>query len=83
MGETYYVYVLRSEVNKHLYVGMSANIFRRIESHNKGRVFSTKGHRPWKLVYSEKIGNRIEARKREKYLKSGFGKEFLKSIIPA
>ncbi len=61
---------------------MSKDIIKRIKEHNSGYVFSTKGYRPWSLVYSEEVNNRIEARKREKYLKSGFGKELLKSIIP-
>jgi putative endonuclease len=83
MDKTYYVYALKSEVDKRLYVGMSADIVKRFEYHNKGKVFSTKRYKPWILVYSEKVGSRIEARKREKYLKSGCGKEFIKKHIPA
>jgi len=82
MCDIYHVYVLQSKVDKRLYVGMSADISKRLTSHNNGQVFSTKGYRPWVLVRSETIGNRIDARKREKYLKSGCGKEFLKNIIP-
>jgi putative endonuclease len=77
----YFVYVIQSQVDGRIYVGLSASIENRIRDHNSGRVFSTKGYRPWMLVYYEKAGSRIEARKREKYLKSGCGKEFLKSII--
>ena len=65
-----------------IYVGLSADIQRRLSEHNRGYVFSTKGYRPWKLIYEEKVENRIKARIREKYLKSGIGKEFLKSISP-
>jgi putative endonuclease len=77
----YFVYVIESQVDRRIYVGLSSNVENRIKDHNFGRVFSTKGYRPWTLVYYEKVGRRIEARKREKYLKSGCGKEFLKSII--
>ena len=77
----YFVYVIKSRVGKRMYVGLSSNVENRLKDHNFGRVFSTKGYRPWKLVYIEKIGSRIEARKREEYFKSGCGKEFLKSII--
>jgi putative endonuclease len=77
----YNIYTIQSQVDKRLYVGISENILKRVKEHNSGQVFSTKGYRPWILVYTENIGSRIEARKREKYLKSGCGKEFLKSII--
>lgn len=80
---TYYVYVIQAEQTGRLYVGMSSNVVKRIREHNLGRVFSTKGYLPWKLVHMEECGtNRADARKREKYLKSGVGKEFLKENIP-
>jgi putative endonuclease len=53
---------------------------RRIQEHNSGKGRSTKLYAPFRLIYSEKVGIRVEARKREKYLKSGIGKEFLKKI---
>ncbi|PJA36844.1 MAG: endonuclease, partial [Candidatus Zambryskibacteria bacterium CG_4_9_14_3_um_filter_42_9] len=63
------------------YVGFSKFIDRRLKEHNSGYIFSTKGYRPWKLLYSEIVNNRNGARFREKYLKSGIGKEFLKNIV--
>jgi len=78
----YKVYVIQSKADRRLYVGLTQNIERRVSEHNSGLVFSTKGYRPWGVVYSEEAKDRIEARKREKYLKSGCGKEFLKSFIP-
>ena len=77
----YSIYVLQSEKDNRLYVGMSSNIARRFQEHNLGYVFSTKGYLPWKLVYQEFIGTRVHAREREKYLKSGSGKEFLKKML--
>ncbi len=76
----YYVYAIKSEKDGRIYVGLSYNLERRIFEHNAGYVFSTKGYRPWKLIYKEKVKDRKEARKREKYFKSGCGKELLKSI---
>jgi putative endonuclease len=73
-----YVYVIRSELNGSFYVGLTVDISLRIWQHNRGMTKSTKGFRPWKLVFSETFLTRIEARKREKYLKSGIGKEFIK-----
>lgn len=76
----YYVYALKSQIDGRIYVGFTSHIQRRITEHNSGYVFSTKGYRPWKLIYQECVNSRIEARVREKYLKSGIGKELLKSI---
>lgn len=60
---------------------MSENVEKRIVQHNKGMTISTRFYRPWELVYIEECENRIEARKREKYLKGGSGKEFIKNWL--
>ncbi len=57
---------------------MSKDINARIDRHNKGYERTTKPYIPFKLIYKEECINRIEARKREKYWKSGCGKEQLK-----
>ena len=77
----YWIYAISSEKTRRIYVGMSKDVTKRVREHNLGRVFSTKGYRPWRLIYKEKCGiNRGDTRKKEKYLKSGVGKEFLKQI---
>ena len=76
----YYVYAIISHKDNRMYVGMSHDPERRLHEHNSGRVFSTKGFRPWVLVFFEDCGaDRVRARQREKYWKSGSGKEKLKS----
>ena len=75
----FFVYVLRSEINGYFYVGMSQNVYERIAEHNRGKTKSTKAYKPWTLFFFETFPTRIEARKREVYLKSGIGKEFIKS----
>jgi putative endonuclease len=77
---TMFVYVIRSEVDGRFYVGMTENLERRLNEHNSGKTKSTKGYRPWILVHSEVHPDRITARKREKYLKSGVGKEYIKLL---
>jgi len=66
---------------KYIYVGMTFNFKERFERHNTGRERATRSYRPFKLVYKENHKDRPTARIREKYLKSGIGKEFLKSLI--
>jgi putative endonuclease len=78
----FFVYAIMSEKDGRIYVGMCSNVEVRLKEHNSGKTKSTKGFRSWKLIYKEEAVNRIEARKREIYLKSGIGKEFLKSLVP-
>ncbi|OGU27009.1 MAG: endonuclease [Ignavibacteria bacterium GWA2_35_9] len=77
----YFVYAIVSQNRNYIYVGLTNNLIRRLEEHNKGYNKTTKAYKPFKLIYSEKFSERIEARKVEKYLKSGSGKEFLKSLL--
>jgi len=76
----YTVYAIKSLIDSRIYVGLTENLERRLEEHNQGRTRSTKGYRPWKLIYKEEVETRISARKLEKYYKSGCGKEILKKI---
>ena len=78
----YFVYVLKSEVDGRLYKGMTDDIERRLKEHNAGKTKSTRGFRPWKLVYKESFETLDLAREREKYFKTGEGREFLKRLHP-
>ena len=77
----YFVYVLQSEVDGRLYKGQTFNIENRLKEHNSGKTKSTKGFTPWKLIYFEEFASREEAVFREKYFKTGSGREFLKKMI--
>jgi putative endonuclease len=76
----YFVYILKSESYNRSYIGISENLVRRLKEHNSGKTKSTKFYRPWKLFYSESFEDRIKAREREKYLKSGIGREYIKQM---
>jgi putative endonuclease len=77
----FYVYVIKSQVDGRLYKGLTQNIENRIRLHNKGKTKSTKPFRPWKLVYYESFNSREHAREREKFFKTGRGRDFIKKII--
>ena len=64
------VYVLESETFKRTYTGMTNDLERLIKEHNNGKTKSTRFYRPWKLLFIESFPTRLEAREREKYLKS-------------
>jgi predicted GIY-YIG superfamily endonuclease len=76
------VYAIKSEMNGEIYVGMAKDADLRLKEHNRGKNRYTKGLRPWKTLYRELQPDWEAACKREKYLKSGIGKEFLKSLVP-
>ncbi|MFN0117214.1 MAG: GIY-YIG nuclease family protein [Elusimicrobiota bacterium] len=61
------VYVIRSMTTGQIYVGLTANLQKRLFRHNAGHNISTKLKKPWKLVFSETYPNRFEARRREKF----------------
>ena len=75
------VYAIRSLVRNYVYVGMTKDLERRLSEHNNGENRSTKAYRPFVLIYLENFPDRKSAREKEKYLKSGIGKEFLKSLL--
>ena len=76
------MYAIQSLVNGDIYVGISKDVERRIKEHNLGKSKYTKGLKPWKEIYREQQADWAAAREREKKLKSGIGKEFLKSLVP-
>jgi putative endonuclease len=76
------VYAIISEVNGVIYVGITKDIAKRLKEHNAGKSFYTKRYKPWKLLFTELQPDRLAARKREIYLKSGIEKEFLRSLVP-
>jgi putative endonuclease len=80
-AQTYFVYVISSEVVHKFYVGMSADPLTRLKQHNAGHSQFTKSYRPWKLVYSELAGTIEEARKLEKYYKTGAGRTRIKKLL--
>ena len=77
----FYVYAINSLTRNYIYVGISSDPDRRFDEHNRGKERTTRPYRPFKRILLEQYESRIEARKREKYLKSGAGKEFLKTLI--
>ncbi len=73
----YYVYAISSKRRKYIYVGLSDDWMKRIQKHNDGKERTPRAYRPFNALLVEKYPSRVLARKREKYLKSGVGKEFL------
>lgn len=77
----YYTYVLKSKKDLKLYIGWTDDLRNRVKMHNGGRVTATKSRTPLKLVYYEACLSKKSAVAREKQLKTGFGRKFLKFRI--
>ena len=78
----YYLYVIKSLKDKGIYIGITDNIEKRLDEHNKGKTKSTKSRIPFILVYYEAYKNKADCRRRELALKkSGQQREVLKERI--
>jgi len=77
----YYTNVLRSLKDKKLYTGFTNDLERRLKQHQNGLCESTKNRVPFELIFYEEFENRSEAIMREKFFKTGKGREFLKNVI--
>jgi len=77
----YYTYVVQSQKSKYWHTGSTNDLRKRFNQHNKGKSGWTKDGIPWDLLCYEACLNEEDARSREKYLKSGMGKRYLKNRL--
>ena len=77
----FYVYVLRSLKNGRHYTGSTNNLERRLIEHNSGQTKYTSQAGPFELIYKETYNTKLEASRRERFLKTGRGRELLKEIL--
>ncbi|MDP2790030.1 MAG: GIY-YIG nuclease family protein [bacterium] len=76
----HYIYILQLS-NKQLYCGMTLDLKRRLAEHKKGKSPFTKNRLPVKLIFYEAFNNKLDAEKRERYLKSSKGKYTLRAML--
>ncbi len=77
----YYVYILQSQKDKSFYIGYTVDLIKRFNQHNNGESQATKPFRPYKLIFYEAFIDRIDAKHREVYLKSGWGFRSIKKML--
>ncbi len=77
----YYIYILKSLKDNQFYTGYTSDLKTRLSEHNNGEVISTKNRSPLKLVYFEGCLNQQDATHREKYLKTSWGKRYIKERL--
>jgi putative endonuclease len=77
----HYTYVILSMKDGKWYTGSTNDLRKRFNMHNAGRIPSTRGREPFRLIYYEACIDARDAHAREKYLKSGMGKKFLRNRL--
>ena len=77
----FYTYVLQSKIDNKWYTGVTNDLRERFNEHNSNLLGYTKGRGPFGVVYYEACLNQYDAKAREKYLKSGMGKRYLKNRL--
>jgi putative endonuclease len=77
----FYVYVLRSEKTGRRYIGSCKNIEARFHQHNTRQSKATRHGVPWRLLRTEEFATRAQAMRRERYYKSGTGREELERLL--
>ena len=77
----YYVYILRSQKDGRLYIGYTGDLKARLEKHNSGGNKSTSNRRPLNLIHHEAFSSEQDARTRERFLKTGHGREEIKILL--
>lgn len=77
----YHAYILQSLKDKKTYTGFSKDVIGRLKAHNSGGIKATKSRRPLKILYTEECETLKDAKKRERYWKSGAGRRKLKKFF--
>ncbi|MEI2750648.1 MAG: GIY-YIG nuclease family protein [Ferruginibacter sp.] len=76
------IYILYSKAYNKTYIGFTSNLLQRFKSHNSiGKKGWTIKYRPWVVIYTEFYDDKISAMKKEKFLKSGVGRKWLRDKL--
>lgn len=81
--ELYYIYIIENLADLSWYIGFSIDVPRRIDEHNLhiGGEYTGKKQGKWRLIYIEGYASKLDALGREKYLKSGAGRTYIKKQL--
>jgi putative endonuclease len=77
----YFTYILQSKIDGKFYTGYTSDLEKRVYEHNSGKVYSTKKRIPFELIYFEFCRNINDALHREKYLKTTYGKRYIRNRL--
>ena len=77
----YYTYLLQSSRTKKWYTGYTKDLRNRFKEHQDDESNYTKGRGPFMLIYYEACLSELDAKARERYLKSGMGRRYLRNRL--
>ena len=77
----FYIYIIQNKKDGRWYTGFTNDLRKRFNEHNNNKVVSTNNKCPFELIYYEACFNKYDALAREKYLKTGMGKRYLKNRL--
>ena len=77
----WYVYILLSKKDNNIYIGLTNDLKCRIKTHNDRKVASTQFRIPFELLYYEAHHNKYDAAKREKFLQTCWGRNWIKKTL--
>ncbi len=77
----HYTYLIRSVKSGKWYIGITSDLRKRFHQHQNNESTYTKGRGPFELIYYEACQNRLDAESRERYLKSGMGRRYIKNRL--
>ena len=77
----WYTYIIQSKKDGRWYTGCTDDLRKRFKRHNEGLIPSTKGRGPFGIIYYEACLGKDDAFARERYLKSGMGKRYIKNRL--
>lgn len=80
-NQMWYTYIIQSNKDERWYTGCTNDLRKRFRGHTNGLVPATKGRGPFVLIYYEACLDKSDAFAREKYLKSGMGRRYLKNRL--
>ena len=69
----HFVYILKSLTSGKSYIGSSDNLLRRFSEHSSNQEKATRNRGPWEMIHWEMFETLAAARRREQFLKTGFG----------
>lgn len=81
MSKFFYVYILYSQKDHKIYIGFTTDLISRINEHQIGKVTATVNRLPVILIHYEAFSDISDAKARERYLKSGYGRKNLKKEL--
>jgi putative endonuclease len=77
----YWVYVLRSLPTGKSYIGIAADVAKRLQEHNSKNGRWTSAYKPWALVATEEFSDRASAARKERFLKSRAGIQARRELV--